>query len=108
MVIGLFNLLKSQIDPVQLGVWLALLLILIGGSFAVPSCKIVKLHNAIRSIPQLGSCLVRAVASVVGQIIVMGRAIGPVARLHTRALYRVIEERWSRSGLVLLSEEARE
>ena len=47
----LLNLLKSQIDPVQLGVWLALLLILIGGSFAVPSCKIVKLHNAIRSIP---------------------------------------------------------
>ena len=38
----------------------------------------------------------------------MGHAIGPVARIRTRALYRVIEERWSRSGLVMLSEEAHE
>ena len=38
----------------------------------------------------------------------MGRAIGPVARIRTRALYRVIEERWSRSGLVMLSDEAHE
>ena len=38
----------------------------------------------------------------------MGRAIGPVARIRTRALYRVIEERWSRSGLVMLCEEAQE
>ena len=38
----------------------------------------------------------------------MGRAISPVARIRTRALYRVIEERWSRSGLVMLSEEAHE
>ena len=104
----LLNLRKSQLDPVQLGEWLGFIIDLIEGSFAVPSCKIVKLCNAIRSIPQLGGCPVRAVASVVGQIIAMGRAIGPVARLRTRALYQVIEERWSWSGLVMLSEEARQ
>jgi len=74
----------------------------------VPTDKISKLCNAIRTIPPFWRCSVRAVASVVGQVIIMGCAIGPVARLCTWALYRIINKRWSWSSQVMLSEEARE
>ena len=102
------NLPKSHLDPVQIGEWLGFIIDLAKGSFVLPSDKITKLQNAIHSIPSSAMCPVRAVASVVGQIIAMSLAIGPVSRLHTRALYRVINQRWSWSAPVMLSEEAQE
>ena len=51
---------------------------------------------------------VRWLASAVGQIISMSLVIGPVARLHTRTLYTVINMRCSWADRLLLSDEARE
>jgi len=77
------------------------------GSFAVPTDKISKFRNAIRIIPPFWRCPVRAVVSVVGQVITKGCAIGPVARLCTRALYmQTINKRLSWSSQLMLSEEA--
>ena len=47
------------------------------------------------SIPLLGKVQVRLLASIAGQIISMSLAVGPVARLRTRALYDVINRRSS-------------
>ena len=47
-------------------------------------------------------------ASVTGQIISMKLAIGPVARLHTRAVYEVINKRRYWSDKLQLSSLARD
>lgn len=52
--------------------------------------KLDKLKNAEKSISALEKLPVRALGSVVGQIMPMGPALGPITQLRTRALYAVI------------------
>ncbi len=49
---------------------------------------------------------VKRIASIVGKLILFSLAVGPIARLRTRALYRVILSRFTWSSKVVLSEEA--
>ena len=51
---------------------------------------------------------VRHLASIIGQIISMGLVVGPVARLRSRYMYDVLNQRRSWFDRVLLSCEARE
>ena len=102
------NLEKSQLDPSQFGRWLGFEIDLYAGSFRVPSDKISKLKNLIASIDPCSQVQVRLIASVAGQIISMGLALGPVARLRTRALYTVIEQRQYWNDRLFLTDEARE
>ena len=70
-------MLKSCLDPVQIGHWLGFILDLEVGSFRVPDDQISKSTSAIRSIPmKVQVCLL---ASIAGQIISMSLAVGPVA-----------------------------
>jgi hypothetical protein len=93
----ILNIPKSKLTPQQVGQWLGFIIDLLNGKFFVPKEKIAKLCRAIDS--ALNSRLVpaRLLASVIGQVISMSLAIGPVARLRTRALYDVINSRrfWS-------------
>ena len=63
----------------------------------MPKEKISKLMHSIASVLSNQLIPARLLASVTGQIISMNLAIGPVARLCTRALYEVINTRkfWS-------------
>ena len=54
----------------------------------MPEEKIVKLMHSIDSVLAIRLVPARLLASVTGQIISMSLALGPVARLRTRALYR--------------------
>ena len=76
----------------------------------VPEEKVAKLLWSIDSILNSSNSPVhvRWLASAVGKIISMSLAIGPVARLRTRALYAVINMRCSWADRLLLSDEARE
>ena len=100
------NVEKSHLEPQQTGVWLGFILDLGKGVFKVPVDKIRKLTTSIQNIPAKGRVSVRQLASVVGQIISMGIAVGPIARLRSRYLYDVINHRWSWQDKVVLSQEA--
>ena len=74
----------------------------------MPEEIIVKLTHSIDSVLATRLVPARLLASITGQIISMSLAIGPVARLHTRALHEVINKRrfWSdKLQLSLLAHE---
>ena len=81
---------KSKLQPQQIGQWLGFTLNLLNGKFFVPKEKMTKLVHSINSALAAGLIPAQLLASIVGQIIPMSLAIGPVARLHMRALYDVI------------------
>ena len=98
---------KCMLDPIQRGEWLGFVLDMRVGSFFVPSEKISRFQSSIASLDLNQPVQVRAISSVVGQIISMSLAIGSVARLRTRACYSVINQRMTWSDRLLLSDEAK-
>ena len=99
---------KSSLEPQQVGPWLGFLLDLNKGMFYVPEEKLARLKKAIVAILHCKSVSVRKLASIVGQIISMSLAIGPTARLRTRALYHVLNSRRSWSDQVYIANDCRE
>ncbi len=99
---------KSHLAPMQVGRWLGFIIDLQEGMFRVPEDRIAKLKQSITLVPENDPVSMRLLASVVGQIVAMGIAVGPVARLRTRALYGVVNSRLAWSDYLELSEEARE
>ena len=73
-----------------------------------PEGKIEWLKDSALGITQSSRVHIRTVASVVGQIISMSLALGPIARLHTRALYAVTNNFTSWNAWVTLTEDAKE
>ena len=91
------NIDKCLLEPVQKGRWLGFILDIGSGSYFVPDAKL----KACLSTLELGSRVhVRTLSSIVGQ------AIDPVARLRMRALYSVINARFTWSERLVLSEDA--
>ena len=84
------NMVKSKLDPHQVGDWLGFIIDLTLGCFRVPEEKIERLKDNALDITHPSRVPIRAVASIVGQIMSMSLALGPIARLRTRALYAVI------------------
>lgn len=79
------------------------------GCFRVPGEKIDRLKAIIRSMPPEGGVVAaRSLASVVGQIVSMSLALGPVTRLRTRAMYFVLNQRRYWSDRLTLSSDARD
>ena len=78
---------KSHPEPVQIIDWLGFTVDLKRGCFRVPQRKIDRLKLAVMNIPLSDTATACCSASIVGQIIPMSLAIGPISRLHTRALY---------------------
>ena len=102
------NTMKSQLSPVQVIDWLGFTLDLREGCFSVPQLKIDRLKSVIAHVYMLHAITARILASIVGQIISMSLAIGPIVRLRTRALYGIINQRIFWSDRLALSNEARD
>lgn len=100
------NIAKSNLEPQQLVEWLGFTVDLQVGCFRVPEDKVSRLKSAIRCISPEMPVHARALASVVGQIISMSVALGPVARLRTRAMYVILNQRRCWSDKLVLSEDA--
>ena len=101
------NFKKSVWQPTQRLQWLGFVLDLAQGQVEVPQEKIVKLLDMLRQAVLKPSLSARFLASIVGRIISMGLAVGPVSRFMTRSLYAVLESRQMWCGMLTLSEEAR-
>ena len=72
------NFEKSQLVPQQVGVWLGFTIDLAQGVYQVTQERVVKLREALGRVNPYGDVPIRFVASIVGQIISMGLAIGPI------------------------------
>ena len=102
------NVSKSHLEPVQIIDWLGFTVDLKRGCFSVPQHKIDRLKLAVMNIPLSDTATARCLASIVGQIISMSIAIGPISRLRTRALYSIINQRIFWSDRLFLSLEAQD
>ena len=105
--ICVLNTIKSRLDPHQLGEWLGFVIDLAAGCFHVPDEKIDRLRCSIPSLLHPSKVHIRVIASVVGKIMSMSLALGPVARLHTRAWYADINQCVSWHVFAALSDESR-
>ena len=97
---------KCALQPCQTGNWLGFTIDLADGKFYIQEKKLDKLKNAVKSISALEKVPVRALGSVVGQIMSMGLALGPITRLRTRALYALINSSTSWSDRLQINTEA--
>ena len=100
------NIAKSQLEPRRVGRWLGFILDLESGCFKVPEEKVDRLKSVVHRVLPMSWVGVRLLASIVGQIISMSLALGPITRQRTRALYAVIDSRHSWSDQLKLSTDA--
>ena len=84
---------KSILEPVQTGKWLGFVINTKTMEFSVPEQKIEKLINMIKSVLSSTTTSAKRIAKIAGHIISMGIAIGPLTRLFTRQMYKLIENR---------------
>ena len=98
---------KSIWDPTQRLPWLGFVIDLALGQIEVPQEKLAALQQRIDQACQMALIPAKQLAGIVGRIISMGLAIGPVSHFMTRSLYTTLETRWAWCDLLGLSPEAR-
>lgn len=99
---------KSRWDPRQQTSWLGFDLDLSRGCISVPATKIEGLKHQL-AIARVKDVLhARAIASIVGKIISMSLALGPISRFMTRSLYAVLESRQYWCDRLLLTEASKQ
>ena len=98
---------KSVWQPTQRLQWLGFVLDLARGHIEVLQEKLDSLLTMLTQATKTTKLSARFLASIVGRIISMGLAVGPVSRFMTRSLYAVLESRQMWCGMLTLSEEAR-
>ena len=101
------NTRKSQWEPVQEGQHLGFIVNLKEGSFSVIPSRIDKFKSLLSSI-SYNSMTARSVARIVGTIVSMALALGPVARMRTRMLYMDINKASFWDQKIKLSEGAKD
>ena len=84
------NVEKSQWDPSTRMGWLGFLIDLVKGEFIVPAHKISSLSSQLLEVSEARSLTARQLASIVGKIISMSLALGPVTHLMTCSLYAIL------------------
>ena len=99
---------KSSWEPSQSGEVLGFLVDLEKGFFEVPDRRIKGLQERLKYISQGPHHTARDVAQITGTIVSMGLALGPVARLWTRGLYRAIMQASTWGEHIQLDEGARQ
>ena len=99
---------KSHWPPLQIIVWLGLVLNTKDGKLSVTDQRVTKLKSCLNSLYKCYSRVVyvKELAPVVGQIIYLSPVVGHLARIMTRSMYAVINEKISWFFRVKLSEEA--
>ena len=98
---------KSHWTPSQQATWLGFNLDLKAGMVYIPQEKIISLKTQLQYVSQGKAVMARMLASVIGKIISMSLALGPVARLMTRSMYAVLNTRMFWCQLLEISQEAR-
>ena len=86
---------KSFWSPSQKVQWLGFNVDLLVGCITVPDKKIIALQNMLQSLVGKNCIKAKQLASLVGKIISMNLALGPVARLMTRGLYALLQTRFA-------------
>ena len=89
----IINLEKSVWVPSQSMEWLGFNIDLCKGEFSVPSNKLYSLKLQLHAVAEAQSVPARQLASVIGKIMSMSLALGPVTRLMTRNLYFVLNQK---------------
>ena len=84
---------KRNWNPSQKVVWLGFNLDLEAGLISIPGEKIVALKTQLQEICKETLVRARKLASVIGKIMSMALAIGPVSRLMTRSMYALLNTR---------------
>ena len=82
---------KSIWQPTLRLIWLGFVVDVCLGQIEVPSEKITALRSALHQATQSPRIKARSLASIIGKIISMGLAFGPLSRFMTRSLYAVLE-----------------
>ena len=92
---------KSNWVPMQVGEWLRFVINTISMTFQIPEKKVCKLKWLLNSVIQNKSSSYRELARIVGSIISVALAVGPISRLLSRKMYLAIESRsaWDHSVL---------
>ena len=75
---------KSQWVPTKFIVWLGFELDMDQGQLRIPEAKLQALHNQLLKTNGAKPMLARALASVIGKIVTLSPALGPVTRLMTQ------------------------
>ena len=86
---------KSVWAPTQCLVWLGFMINLAEGQIQVPESKIVSLRSMLQKVKHSPTIKAKCLVSILGKIISMSLAFGPVARFMTRSLYSILEDRQS-------------
>ena len=98
---------KSCWEPTQCDEVLGFIVNLAEGYFKVPERRIVKLNHQLHHIQSCNfKTTAYSIAKLTGTIISMGLALGPIARLWTRGLYRNLMSSTSWSETMELDNEA--
>ena len=85
------HLVKSFPVPTQRLVWLRFVIDMTAGQIEVPQSKIVASRELLDCVKQTSHVKAKCSASVVGKIMSMSLALGPVSRFMTHSLYVVLE-----------------
>ena len=104
---------KCHWNPEQKVTWLGHCLDMIAGKLFITEERIKRLEAAIEALlsqidhDQYSLVQVRALASVIGQVISLQNVVGKKVRLMTRQMYRCVLSRASWNAPVIVTEEAR-
>ena len=99
---------KSQWEPTRNIVWLGFELDLEEGKIKVPRDKLTRLQEILENWKVEERIPAKTLASLIGKIVALSIAVGPVARLMTRSLYAVLSSRTSWFQKLTISQEAKE
>ena len=99
---------KSLWEPVQNITWLGTVFDTDRGFISVTESRISKLKSSIKLIRKIDCKIVKVkdLASVVGQVISLTHCVGGVARIMTRSMYAVVNQKLSWNSEVKLTDEA--
>ena len=82
---------KSILQPTQQGIWLGFLIDTKSFTLTVPECKIKDLISEMTKTVTRKTTTARKIARIAGKIISMGPAIGPLSRLFTRKMFKLVD-----------------
>ena len=97
---------KSQWVPTKSLIWLGFQINLQDGQLTIPDQKIESLTRLMQQAKDSRSIQATALARIMGKIISMALALGPVTRLMMRRLYTVLNARRSWCQYLLLTADA--
>lgn len=98
---------KSQWSPEKIIAWLGFELDVEQGQLRVPRHKMLMLQERLRMVSTSLRVPAKLLASIIGQIISMSVALGPVTRLMTRGLYAALNNKVSWCQWLSISSDAR-